>query len=81
MNALAKIDREKTEVSPEVIEAGAEIIWREFGDVVPYGSGTARDVALQVFLAMASASGGRTKYSPREREASALNGDATRKAT
>lgn len=42
------------EVTPEMIEAGADVIWRSFGDVLVYGSGTGRDVASEVYLAMAS---------------------------
>jgi hypothetical protein len=38
--------------TPEMIEAGADIIWRAFGDVVAYGSGTGRDVAVEVYQAM-----------------------------
>ena len=35
-----------------MIEAGAGIIWQAFGDVIPYGSETGRDVANEVYLAM-----------------------------
>ena len=45
----------EVEITPEMVRAGAEVIWRCFGDVVPYGSSTGDSVATQVFQAMTSA--------------------------
>lgn len=46
-------DEHGTAIGSEAIEAGAEIIWAHFYDVLPYGSDTARELALSVFEAMA----------------------------
>lgn len=40
------------ELSPEAIEAGAEVIWAAFDDVISYGSGSARETAAEVYRAM-----------------------------
>ena len=40
------------EVTPEMIAAGAEIVWGDMGDVIPYGSSTGQELALKVYLAM-----------------------------
>jgi hypothetical protein len=42
----------KIEITPAMVEAGANIIWRDFGDVIVFGSDVARDVASRVFEAM-----------------------------
>ena len=42
------------EITPEMIEAGAEAIWAVLSDVIPYGSGAARELASEVFQAMGS---------------------------
>jgi hypothetical protein len=42
------------EITPAMIEAGAEEIWRWFYDVVPFGSDIGREVAKRAYLAMAS---------------------------
>ncbi len=41
-------------ITPEMIEAGAEAIWAVLSDVIPYGSGAARELASEVFQAMGS---------------------------
>lgn len=40
------------EVTPAMIEAGADLIWRAFGDIISYGSNSGRELALEVFEAM-----------------------------
>jgi hypothetical protein len=45
-------DAPETEISPEMIEAGAEIIWTYFYDAVAPGSESARDAAIAVYQAM-----------------------------
>ena len=40
------------EVTPAMIEAGAEVVWQSFSDTEPYGSSFARDVAERVFRVM-----------------------------
>jgi hypothetical protein len=40
------------EITPAIIEAGADIIWRGFGDIISYGSDFGRELALEVFEAM-----------------------------
>jgi len=40
-------------VTPEMVEAGAEIISEQFGEITTYEPWPARDVAERVFLAMA----------------------------
>ena len=44
----------ETEVTPAMIEAGADVIYGYFCDAVPPGSALARDAAKAVFLAMRS---------------------------
>lgn len=44
------------EITPEMIEAGAEIMWAALDDVVAYGSDTGRMWAKLVFEAMAKQS-------------------------
>ena len=55
--ALSPVDAGKSEsrtkITPEMIEAGADVIWRGFGDVMPYGSALGREMALEVYQAMA----------------------------
>jgi hypothetical protein len=46
------IMRDEFEITTEMIEAGANVIWRDLGDVVVFGSDFARDVASRVFEAM-----------------------------
>jgi hypothetical protein len=43
------------EITPEMIEAGADLIWRHFGDVVAYGGGLVPELASEVYRAMARA--------------------------
>ena len=43
------------EITPEMIEAGAQAVWQRFDDLVPYGSETGRWVAIEVFRAMQAA--------------------------
>jgi hypothetical protein len=42
----------ETEISPEAIRAGAEVIWRCFDEAIPFGSSFGELVAVQVFSAM-----------------------------
>jgi hypothetical protein len=42
----------KFEVTPEMVEAGAEVIWDSFSDVLVRGSETGREVATHVYRAM-----------------------------
>jgi hypothetical protein len=44
--------RDEIEITPAMIEAGANVIWRDFGDVIVFGSDVAREVASRVFAAM-----------------------------
>jgi hypothetical protein len=44
----------EAEVTPAMIDAGAEIIWRCFDEDLPYGSSFGAHVAREVFLAMVS---------------------------
>jgi hypothetical protein len=46
---------DEVEITPEMIEAGAEVIWRSFGDTIPYQSEFARCVADEVYRAMKEA--------------------------
>jgi hypothetical protein len=39
-------------VTPEMIEAGAKVIWNYFFDVTMYGSGIGREAAAEVYRAM-----------------------------
>jgi hypothetical protein len=45
------------EVTPAMIEAGAEVIWQFFCEEIPYGSSFGEHVADQVFRAMDAARG------------------------
>lgn len=40
------------EISVEMIQAGAEVIWRCFDETIPYGSSFGERVAVLVFEAM-----------------------------
>jgi len=40
------------EITPEMIKAGAEVIWECFDDSIPYGSSQAEAVAVLVYRAM-----------------------------
>ena len=40
------------EITPEMIEAGAEVIWRCFDETIPHGSSFGEHVAVLVFRAM-----------------------------
>ncbi|THD72478.1 MAG: hypothetical protein E7813_04225 [Bradyrhizobium sp.] len=40
------------EITPAMIDAGAEVIWRFFDETIPYGSSFGELVAREVFLAM-----------------------------
>ena len=42
------------EITPEMIEAGAKIVWEIFDEVISWGSETGRDVARRAYLAMGS---------------------------
>jgi hypothetical protein len=39
-------------ITPEIIEAGADVIWTFFYDVLPLGSETGREAAIAVYRAM-----------------------------
>ena len=43
------------EITPAMIEAGAEVIWSSFNDIMVWGSAEARGVATAVFEAMSEA--------------------------
>lgn len=58
----------KIEISPAMIEAGADIIWRGVGDIISYGSDFGRELALAVFEAMSLAAQGETKAIARNHE-------------
>jgi hypothetical protein len=58
----------KIEVTPAIIQAGADIIWRGFGDVISYGSDLGRELALEVFEAMSLAAQGETRAITRNPE-------------
>jgi hypothetical protein len=45
------------EVTPAMIDAGAEVIWRCFCEEIPYGSSYGEHVADQVFRAMDASRG------------------------
>jgi len=47
--------QDEIEITPEMIEAGMPVIWRSFGDVMPWGSDSARGIVVEVFLAMTQA--------------------------
>lgn len=51
-------DKENKEIepTPEMVRAGAEVIWSAFNDVMAWGSSSGEDLAKEVFLAMASKS-------------------------
>jgi hypothetical protein len=40
-------------ISPDALRAGGEVIWRCFGDLIPYGSSFGEHVAAEVYRAMA----------------------------
>jgi hypothetical protein len=42
-------------ITPEMIEAGAQIVWLRFDDLLPYGSEVGRWAAIEVFRAMQAA--------------------------
>lgn len=46
-------DTDEIEVTDAMIAAGADVVWRAFGDVIPYGSETGEATAAAVFRAMA----------------------------
>lgn len=45
---------EEIEVTPEIIQAGADVLWSRFSDVLSPPSETALDVAVEVYRAMAA---------------------------
>lgn len=52
---MAETERDEDEVTPAMIEAGGEVIYRWFGDVITRSSETGRDLAIEVYLAMKNA--------------------------
>jgi hypothetical protein len=51
----AALETEEVEVTPEMVAAGSEVLWRSFGDSISWGSDSARGIAIEVFRAMAEA--------------------------
>jgi len=49
-SAISK--RRQMKANPRGIRAGAEVLWREMGDVIPFGSSIALELASRVFQAM-----------------------------
>jgi hypothetical protein len=47
-------ESEEIEITPEMIEAGATVIWSAFCDSIAHGSETGRAVATEVYRAMSS---------------------------
>ncbi len=43
---------EEIKITPEMIEAGADVVWRAFGDIMSFGNETGGATAVVVFLAM-----------------------------
>jgi len=43
---------DEIDITPRMVEVGAEVIWSAFWDVLAYGSDNGRVVAEQVYLAM-----------------------------
>ena len=43
------------EITAEMIEAGAQVVWKQFDDLVPHGSEIGRWTAIEVFQAMEAA--------------------------
>jgi len=50
-----------TEITSEMIEAGAQVVWQHFEDLIPYDSETGRWAAIEVFRAMEA-----TRFQPEE---------------
>jgi hypothetical protein len=53
--ATPKVQGKESEATPEMIEAGAEVIWTHFNDVISRGSDSGRAAASQVYQAMQEA--------------------------
>jgi hypothetical protein len=47
--------KSEIEITPAMVEAGAEAVYAFVGEVVAYGSETLKEAAREVFLAMARA--------------------------
>lgn len=52
--ATPTVQGDEIEVTPEMIEAGADIIYSYFSDVMSRGSGIGRETATEVYRAMQS---------------------------
>jgi hypothetical protein len=50
--AEAGAPRPEVKITPEMLEAGADVIQRAFNDVIPWGSETAHEAAIAVYQAM-----------------------------
>ncbi len=46
---------DEIEIIPEIIDAGADVIWRAFDGTIPHGSSYGGHVATLVFQAMCAA--------------------------
>jgi hypothetical protein len=49
------VKKEEIEITSEMIEAAMPVIWRPFGEVMPWGSDSARGIVVEVFQAMIQA--------------------------
>ena len=49
---LSEAGAPEIEVTPAMIEAGAEVVWAYFDEVIAWGSPSGRDLAKRVFAAM-----------------------------
>jgi hypothetical protein len=52
--ASSSVQSKEIEIFPEMIEAGADIIYSHFSDVMSRGSGSGRETATEVYRAMQS---------------------------
>ena len=64
LNGAAMADRTAPDknltITPEMVKAGAEVIWSSFDESEPWGSSHGPNVAISVFLAMCAARDGRS---------------------
>lgn len=50
--AHSELPAPELEITPGMIRAGAEIVWRSFDGTIPYGSSFGEHVAVQVYRAI-----------------------------
>jgi hypothetical protein len=50
--AGAGAPKAEIDITPAMIEAGADVVWRYFYDVMVYGNESGRELAIAVFQAM-----------------------------